>query len=157
MPSLPQHISQWKRNRTLLISNAHDSFPEWKIIVAFYCALHAVETLLSKRGYHPKDHSARNAFLGDRNNKLLRLWSPYKTLYDASHDARYACPAIQKRFAPAIQKDLIQTCLQTVEAAVITEAEINREEFPLLEVNSTTGAVALKAIASVPDAADPAI
>jgi hypothetical protein len=155
MPTESQHISQWKRNRQLLQTDAHRDYPEWKITVAFYCALHAVEALFAHKGWQRcKDHAGRNKFLGDKSNKLLKIWHSYKALFDASHDARYACPEVGKRFNAAVQKDLIQRCLQTVESEVIQMMGLSRNDFPLLEVDAASGRVSQKK-SDVPSAPSP--
>ena len=145
MPTPSEHINQWKRNRKLLLSEALVDYPEWRITVAFYCALHAVEALLAARALPRfQDHAGRNRFLGDQGNKLLHIWHSYKPLFDASHDARYACPDAARRFPPAVQKQLIQACLQHIEGAVIAAIPVPRAEFPLIEVHATTGKITLK-------------
>ena len=147
MPTQNQHINQWKRNRALLLSNALTDYPDWKITVAFYCALHAVEALLAAKSMPRfKDHTGRNAFLGHGNNKLLQVWNSYKPLYDASKDARYACWDARAKYSAPVQKELIQICLQHVEGFVIKTIALSRTEIPLIEVDAATGTIATKPV-----------
>lgn len=140
MPNQSQHLNQWKRNRALLLLNVHDDYPEWKITVAFYCALHAVESMMAQRSLPRfKDHVGRNRFLCDPASRMLKIWHPYKALFDASHDARYTCPDIQKRFGSSVQKQLIQVCLQQVESAIMEAIGMDRSEIPVIEVELPSG------------------
>ena len=109
MPTAQQHISQWKRNRDLLVNNTIGEFPEWEVTVGFYCALHAIEAMLAgrKTPVHFKRHTYRNEYLSRPDNKLLQVWSPYKALFDAASEARYDCVDIAKRFKPPILHELL--------------------------------------------------
>jgi hypothetical protein len=145
MPTTQQHINQWKRNRDLLVKNNMGEFPEWKVTVGFYCALHAIETMLAGRKppQHFKRHTFRNEYLAHPNSKLLQIWTPYKALFDAASEARYNCIDIAKRFKPPILHELLQKQLRSIEMFVIRELGLTESEFPHIQIDKSTGHVSL--------------
>ena len=70
-----------------LIERKHD-FPQWVVTVAFYTALHVVDSILAKDGHHPDDHGVRNGLL-KKTKKYEFLWRTYRTLFSDSMIARY--------------------------------------------------------------------
>ena len=65
---------------------------DWIVTIAFYKALHAVDSYLAKLGIHPKSHvtyrknKGRNEYV---QNHLGKIYTRYYALYRASRRARY--------------------------------------------------------------------
>ncbi len=59
------------------------------VVVMFYAALHAVETLFRADKTNPHlGHDARNRTLKNVN-RYKKIWENYRILFDASRSARY--------------------------------------------------------------------
>ena len=63
-----------------------EEFPDWLAIVAFYEAVHIVETLLARYGIHSKSHTSRNEEIKKR---FPIIWEHYLPLYNVSRLVRY--------------------------------------------------------------------
>ncbi len=90
MPSEQDHTRQARHNREFLSTFDRDSTPylDWMVTVVFYTALHVIERYLARKGLHPADHTARDAYLR-RVRGLKPIWSDYRRLKDESIRARY--------------------------------------------------------------------
>lgn len=90
MPETQAH--QNKQSRThLALSNLQQSqnsplHADWIVILAFYKALHAVDSYLAKLDVHPKGHRNR---IEEVQKRLNSLYPQYSAPYDASIQARY--------------------------------------------------------------------
>lgn len=83
-----ESLVQWQRNRELL-SKLPAAHHDWIVTVAFYTALHAVETLLLV------DDVSEHETHRDRNTRLLSpryevIYPSYDQLYNLAHVARYS-------------------------------------------------------------------
>lgn len=65
-----------------------ESFPEWKIIVLFYSALHYVEAFLVTRSTAYRDHIRRDPAM-EREPETRPIRATYNRLRKAAHEARY--------------------------------------------------------------------
>ena len=95
MPTTQAHIHKQSRIQiTLSCLQQSQNCPQhadWIVTLAFYKALHAVDSYLATLGIHPKVHT--NKYKTGRNQFVQRHLSSihrkYSTLYDASIRARY--------------------------------------------------------------------
>ena len=65
---------------------------DWIVTLAFYKALHAVDSYLAKLGLHPKSHTTNRRGTGRNEyvqNHLGGIYPQYYALYWASRKARY--------------------------------------------------------------------
>lgn len=92
MPSVDQHIVQWRHNRRFA-RTIEPQFRDWQINVVFYTALHAVDAAIAKIGLRVTDHSERirvvlenDAFAGVRNAYMNLYRISRVTRYDAEPD-----------------------------------------------------------------------
>ena len=65
-----------------------ETFPQWVTTVAFYTALHVIESVFAYDGRHTDDHHERNKIL-KRENRYRKLWQHYRPLWNDSLIARY--------------------------------------------------------------------
>lgn len=64
-------------------------FPEWVTSVAFYKALHVVDSAIASQGdAPPSDHRAREMLL-KKDPEYQQIWKHYRPLWSASSVARY--------------------------------------------------------------------
>lgn len=94
-PSVQQCMAQWQHNRGLL-GKLEAEFNDWIVTVAFYTALHAVETLLKADASPPAGapssptHGGRHAVLQGNPRYRTIIWPAYKVAYDLAHVTRYS-------------------------------------------------------------------
>jgi len=62
--------------------------PDWKIIVAFYAALHYVEAVLAGKNIHSTDHKSRNQYMRTVA-ELQPARADYESLASYAWTARY--------------------------------------------------------------------
>jgi hypothetical protein len=87
MPSADQHRKKAEHNRAFLGSIVCDDFPEWKVVVAFYTAVHLVEGVRAAAGDgHSIDHDDRLTYVQQTHPSIH---SPYQILQNVSMLARY--------------------------------------------------------------------
>ena len=90
MPTTQEH--QDKQSMTELARSDLEQSPnnpqhaDGIVTLAFYKALHAVDSYFAKRGIHPKGHVERNQHV---QNHLSIIYLEYDGLYKASRRARY--------------------------------------------------------------------
>jgi hypothetical protein len=90
MPTTQLH--QDKQSRTELarseLEQSQNSLQhaDWIVTLAFYRALHAVDSYFAKLGIHPKGHRGRSQYV---QNYLESINERYLALYRASITARY--------------------------------------------------------------------
>lgn len=94
MPSKETHVAAAKRNQATLdylLAGGDEQLP-WVATVAFYKALHVVETVFAADKQspvsHTDDHKLRNHVL-KTVNRYQQLWRMYRPLWEASLVARY--------------------------------------------------------------------
>ena len=91
---------QNKQNRThLALSDLQQSqnsrhHADWIVTLAFYKALHAVDSYLAKLDIHPKGHRKR---IEEVQKRLDSIDPQYSALYDASIQARYEADTYQDK------------------------------------------------------------
>ena len=107
MPDAKEHKTKADKNIAFFESFATSDSPEWKVVVAFYSALHMVERLASCEMVHNSDHHRRLAYLrSHRSHKAI--YPAFTALHDASGIARYDTDG---RFAKAFPGDHVQRIL----------------------------------------------
>lgn len=94
MPSKEAHVAAAKLNQAsldYLLAGGDEHLP-WAVTVAFYKALHVVETVFAADKQsplpHTDDHKLRNQVL-KTTNRYRQLWRMYRPLWEASLIARY--------------------------------------------------------------------
>lgn len=84
------HLLKAERNKSFLskfLMNIIKECPDWVSVVAFYTALHFVETLLKKKhGLDFEHHEERHRFMSEN---LPDIFGAYYRLYDLGFNARY--------------------------------------------------------------------
>jgi hypothetical protein len=87
MPTVEQHITQYRHNRRFAES-IDSQFRDWQVTAIFYAALHAVDAALTKLGIPVSNHEDRNNAV--RNNAALTpIREKYLNLYRISKVTRY--------------------------------------------------------------------
>ena len=95
MPTTQEHINKQSKIQFTLSdlqqSPNHLQHVDWIVTLAFYKALHAVDSYLAKLGIHPRGHTnkqktGRNQYV---QKHLRSIHGKYSTLYTASIKARY--------------------------------------------------------------------
>lgn len=102
MPTREQHLTQARRNETLvdeLQQPGSDGYPDWCTTIAFYAVVHYVEAYLAP-DRHSANHKARNAYLGA---ELPLLWPNYRALMNASQRSRYFLTWRSEELVPALE------------------------------------------------------
>ncbi len=93
MPSSTDHIHQANHNRSLAtnLSTGTVEYPDWAVTVAFYTALHIVESYFArKRGIHSADHKNRDSNFVSFP-ELRSVYRNYAELKRLSMKSRYQC------------------------------------------------------------------
>ena len=85
----------------------------WSPVLAFYSALHQVDTYLALSNVHPTSHVARRSLLRETAG-LLTIFDDYRLLETLSRDARYDLRTFTSREAT----DLIEGELARITATV---------------------------------------
>jgi hypothetical protein len=93
MASPEAHIAKAKHNiKTIALLSQDLTQKDWIVTVAFYAALHIVDTVLfhTQTGYqqHGQSHDTRETIIKN-NNKLQKIWDCYRPLLNQSIIARY--------------------------------------------------------------------
>ena len=90
MPTTQEHIKKQNSIQITLsyLQQAPNNFQhaDWVVTLAFYKALHAVDSYLVKQGLDSVGHSKRNRHV---QNHLQDISEEYNALYRASRRARY--------------------------------------------------------------------
>ena len=87
MPSVDQHLAQWKHNR-VFVKSIDAKYRDWQVNVIFYTALHAVDAAVAKLGLRVTDHAERNNIV-KTNGSFTAIQRPYMNLYRISRITRY--------------------------------------------------------------------
>jgi hypothetical protein len=131
MATQSQHRSQWLHNREFLRSIIHQSDnSDWMTTVAFYTAVHALQTLLCIDGNNrATTHESRWEILHEVR-RYDKIRPDYKALYDASRVARYDCSGWLN--AESVRDELIARRLSQIEERVVRLGNITIELPPIL-------------------------
>ena len=108
MPSQDQHIKQYKHNKNFLNNGIRGSsdFPDWVIVVNFYCALHIMEAIFATKDIHNETHlETEENFENLDNCTDVILW--YRDLKKLSRKARYQCIKVTDRDIQIAQDNLL--------------------------------------------------
>ena len=96
MPTTQEHIDkQTSTQITLSYLQQSQNSPQhadWIVTLAFYKALHAVDSYLARKNIHPKGHKSNRSNIGRIEyvkKHLSTLYPQYTTLFTASQNARY--------------------------------------------------------------------
>lgn len=88
------HKEKADHNQRFLASIDQSVFPDWKVTVCFYKALHLVEMLFAKDGRHSDNHRERHDVL---KRDHADIWMDYLPLYSQSRRARYKVSSISEQ------------------------------------------------------------
>jgi len=87
MPTVQQHIAQWKHNRTFAKS-IDKAYQDWQVTVIFYAALHLVNAALVTLKEPVSNHSDRNLKV-KTNSAFASIRRQYLDLYRIAWITRY--------------------------------------------------------------------
>jgi hypothetical protein len=94
MPSSEAHIQAALRNQNTIdyLLAGGEQHAAWIVTIAFYKALHIVETVLARQNpaLHKNEHLSRNTFL-KTEKRFEKIWVHYSILFQASQVSRYLC------------------------------------------------------------------
>jgi hypothetical protein len=114
---IQSHVAQWKHNRALLPAIPAD-YPDWQVVVTFYTALHAVDSVLAyDKVERVTSHDARNRVLF-QTNRYLQIQQRYMPLYFLSRTIRYLAEPAKWVPADRVKPDVIERYLYPIEASV---------------------------------------
>ncbi|MEK6238848.1 MAG: hypothetical protein N2C14_29385 [Planctomycetales bacterium] len=94
MPTKAAHIATAKQNQRLIdhFTDIDEDFSPWTAVVAFYKAVHVVETLFACDSNAPEKHTDGHTRRNDllrRTKRYQNIWKHYRPLFQASMIARY--------------------------------------------------------------------
>ncbi len=112
MPTRGDHLNQAAHNQSFYASFHKARYPDWAVTVLFYTGLHYVDAFLAslESPQHPGSHPARRKCFVSVP-QLAPIWDNYRTLEDASRNARYNPPI---RFSLAYIDQLEQVHLKRI-------------------------------------------
>jgi hypothetical protein len=86
-----EHLNRGRANLAFArrLSTVDSTEAAWKVTASFYAALHFVEATLVRRGLAGTTHVRRRDLMA-AEPALRHVRAEYRTLEDASRDARYA-------------------------------------------------------------------
>lgn len=87
MPTVDQHLTQWRLNRRFA-KTIDAVYRDWQINAIFYTALHAVDAAVAKLGLRVTDHEKRNEIVRT-NGSFAAVRVPFLDLYRVSRVTRY--------------------------------------------------------------------
>ncbi|MBI1901025.1 MAG: hypothetical protein HYS13_07935 [Planctomycetia bacterium] len=103
MATESEHQQQATHNEQFLNAIDHTKYPDWFATVAFYVAVHLVQSLFCVSGDWCKSHQQRNDLL---RRKFSQVWRQYQPLYAYSRLARYWCMKVSPDHVPYIRRRL---------------------------------------------------
>lgn len=121
MPNSQQHRDKAAHNREFLDLIATPRFPDWKVVVAFYVAVHLVERLRTRQpnaaDQHSVDHHDRLRFVQVHHRQIH---TAFHELFNAGLIARYqTMNSFNVQFpAAAVQEVLVDRYLVEIEQYV---------------------------------------
>ena len=114
---IQSHVAQWKHNRAFLPAIPAD-YPDWQVVVTFYTALHAVDSVLAfDKVERVTSHDARNRVLF-QTNRYLRIQQRYMPLYFLSRTIRYLAEPAKWVPVDRVKPDVIERYLYPIEQSV---------------------------------------
>jgi hypothetical protein len=104
MPNCAWHKAKCRHNVGAheFLSQNTSVYPDWEIVMLFYCAVHAVDSFFDTSSIpntfrHPKKHKIRNKLVAKH---LSQIAGDYGLLYQLGRTARYdATPPITRKDA----------------------------------------------------------
>ena len=97
MPDSNSHVKQYQHNYDLLNSQelGKAENADWAVTIAFYAAMHVIETYFAGKGQHCVSHVERNGLVACESNlRKLNIPARYNVLYNQSMRSRYKCACI---------------------------------------------------------------
>ncbi len=117
MPTVEQHIRQWKHNRRFA-KTIDRSFRDWQITAIFYTALHCVDAGLASLKVSVADHSDRNEQVRT-NASFAAIRNQYLNLYRISRVTRYDADPDQWLPSEYLTiNDLVEDLLKPIENGI---------------------------------------
>lgn len=116
MAEFSDHLEQWRHNRSFL-SVIPPQYPDWIVTVAFYTAVHAVDSLLARDRQTVTSHEARNDIL-IRTNRYQKIRTHCLQLYDLSRTVRYLAKPAKWVPTHLIMEKVIRELLYPIENSV---------------------------------------
>lgn len=112
MPTRGDHLNQAAHNLSFYGSIHRATYADWAVTVLFYTSLHYVDAFLANlpTPQHPGGHPARRKYFANLP-ELAPIWGDYRTLEDASRNARYEPPS---KFSLAYVEQLEQVHLKRI-------------------------------------------
>jgi hypothetical protein len=111
------HIAQWKHNRSL-IPQVPATHPDWIVTVAFYVAVHAVDSVLEFEESPACNHETRFKAIA-KINRMRKIGELYHPLYDLCRKIRYTADPNQWIRPENIYKYVIKGYLLPLERSAI--------------------------------------
>ena len=103
-----QHRTQ-RALYNLQTSKSGSQHADWIVTLAFYKALHAVDSFLATKSIHPQGHKGRKGRNESVKQHLKKIYARYSALYSASINARYEDYTYQNK--PQAVSDLLKNAL----------------------------------------------
>ena len=113
------HLKKAQTNQAFL-ETIPDEFSDWLAIVAFYKAVHLVESIFARQGTPSNNHTQRNKRL---KRHYPEIWKNFRPLYNASILLRYTDRRID---AKKIREELIENRLKKLEELVHNELSVEK-------------------------------
>ena len=109
MANEKDHFARAAHNERFL-GTVSDEFADWLAIIAFYVAVHLVESFFARHERHSRGHRERNEYLKRRYRDIYREFYP---LYNYSLFVRYDCGKADAKY---VRKALIDKRLPAIRA-----------------------------------------
>ena len=142
MANSADHQGKWRHNRSFLASLSDYKYCDWMVTAAFYTAIHAIESLLTKDGAsHDGTHRGRNYLLKSRQ-RYATLYRSFLPLYNLSIVSRYHChtgPGLGSPdwiSASEVQSLVVNRYLHGIEKLIVQLLVLKREEFPPISLSA---------------------
>lgn len=88
MATEQQHLERARANESFSNTISPISQAEWKIVTAFYAALHYVEAIIVRSGRQSVDHTSRTMLIS-QIPELRKVRADYETMRNYAREARY--------------------------------------------------------------------
>ncbi len=115
MPTTHEHIAKaqaFERVLTVFDDQNPDHW-DWIVTVAFYAALHWVDSYLASHGHHPQNHRVRNHLIA-----MLPIRGDYSELYVLSRQARYGAGHLERDEALRARDHLLPQIRQWIHGQI---------------------------------------
>jgi len=94
MATESDHRQKAEHNQRFLATIDAKEFPDWKVTVSFYRAIHLVEMVFARNGNHSQHHRGRHDEL---KRTYPSIWRHYRPLYEQARNARYKARPISQQ------------------------------------------------------------